>query len=71
MVPAARTTMARPGWRVTDIDNEARREIAELRNQLGQLTKIVSMQGDQVLELEAKLNDQSVMIEIALKTVGM
>lgn len=45
-----------------DFDSEARQEIAELRNQVGQLLEIVALQGEHLLELQAKLKDQDLVI---------
>jgi hypothetical protein len=54
-----------------DIDNEARGEIAALRDQLRRLSEIVVLQGQRIDQFEAKLEDQDVVVEIALKMQGV
>jgi hypothetical protein len=45
---------------------QARQEMAIQRDRIGQLTEIVSMQGEHILELEARLKDQAEWPEISL-----
>lgn len=51
------------------IDSEARQDIAELRNQVGQLLEIVTLQGEHLLELQATLKDQDLVINALTSAV--
>jgi hypothetical protein len=61
----------------TDTDNVARREIAELRNQLAQLAEIVIMQGQRIDQLQEKADgleqDAAAALyrELAVMPIGM